>query len=161
MNKIRTVGAILAVLAALAFVQPASANATTTADTPSATSHYTHSEIFRCAVYGQAGINPCFGLEVYTTSTSSQIWINGHVTCYAQQGDIRFTWCGVGGGNGTGTLNIGVNFTIGGVVTGLWERMNIPAGTGTCKTSGSNSNTHGIQSWYNEQIICKDAILPR
>jgi hypothetical protein len=38
--------------------------------------------------------------------------------------------------------------------------MNITAGDGGCSTWGSNSDTHGIQSWFNEEIICKNAILP-
>jgi hypothetical protein len=144
MMKIKSHGAILAVLTGvLAFTAPATANATS----------YTHSEIFRCAIYG--GDDHCFGLEANTTNSSSQIWINGHVTCYPQQGNIIFTWCGVGGGNGTGTLNIGGNFTIGGLVTGLYERMNIPANGFGCTTWGSNSNTNGITGWYNEKVICK------
>jgi hypothetical protein len=114
-------------------------------------STYSHSEIYRCAIYEENDV--CFGLEVYTTNTSTQIWKNGSVTCYPQQGNIKFTWCGVGEGNGTGTLNIGVNFDIGGV-TGLYERMNIPA-SGGCTTWGSNSNVDGIQDWYNEVVQCK------
>jgi hypothetical protein len=119
MKKFKSVGPILAVIAAvLAFAVPATASATTIAGSASASSNYTYSEIYRCAVYTEVGIDPCFGLSVYTTSTSSQIWINGNVTCYPQQGDIAFTWCGVGGGNGTGTLNIGGNFTIGALSLG-------------------------------------------
>jgi hypothetical protein len=115
-------------------------------------STYSHSEIYRCAIYQENDV--CFGLEANTTNTSSQIWINGTVTCYPQTGNIKFTWCGVGGGNGTGTLNIGVNFSIGSV-TGLYERMNIPANGYGCTTWGSNSNIGGIQDWYNEKVECK------
>jgi hypothetical protein len=113
-------------------------------------SSYTMSDIERCVYTNGDTSEACLELDAYTTNTSSQIWINGKVGCGDLFGDTPVTWCGVGGGNGTGTLNIGVNFTFAGV-TGLYERMNITAGGG-CSTWGSNKN--GL-NWFNAEVVCK------
>lgn len=48
-------------------------------------------------------------MQAYATYSQAQVWINGHVSCN-NGGDWLYFWCGVGGGNGTAALNIGVNF---------------------------------------------------
>jgi hypothetical protein len=139
MRKNKLAAAILAVFTgALLFAVPAAANAST----------YTESYINRCATVKSSGTNQCFQLGAYSTYTSTQIWVNGNVDCRSLSGSVDFTWCGVGGGNGTGVLNIGGNFNMPGV-SGLYERMDIKADGKGCSTSGSNSDTGGVTNWWN------------
>jgi len=130
-----------------------SANAATT---------YTWSYINRCATVAGSGNHDCFELGAHSTYSQSQVWINGSVYCHIISGSVKITWCGVGGGNGTGALNIGDNFTFSGV-TGLYERMNLFAGGNVdyggdgpgCSTYGSNSDTRGITNWWNGAMECE------
>ena len=142
MRKIKLAVAAAAVAAGL--LAPSLAAGTANAST------YTISYIDRCAQFGSGpGVYDCFQLGAYSTKTNSQIWINGSVFCRPYSGSVKITWCGVGGGNGTGALNIGDNFTFSGV-TGLYERMDIFAGPDRiCNTWGSNSATKGIIFWFN------------
>ena len=75
-------------------------------------STYTYSHIYRCVFdgdkYNQS--SACFILAAYSTYTQTQVWINGPVYCTPTEGIVNITWCGVGGGNGTGVLNIGDDF---------------------------------------------------
>lgn len=140
----------VAALAVAAFASPLAAG-TAHAST------YSVSYINRCANTNNEIDSNCFQLGTYATYTSSQIWKNGNVFCDNYSGNVQFTWCGVGGGNGTGTLNIGANFNVAGY-TGFYERMNISAGGGGCSTWGSNSNTNGVTHWFNDgPVVCKSA----
>jgi hypothetical protein len=141
-------------LAAVGFA--GQAHASTATAPAAAASTYSLSYIDRCADTNNSYYN-CLELGTYATYTSSQIWKNGNVFCYNYAGNVQVTWCGVGGGNGTATLNIGANFNVAGH-NGFYERMNISAGGGGCSTWGSNSNTNGITSWYNDgPVVCKQA----
>jgi hypothetical protein len=73
-------------------------------------------------------------VQLHTTNTTSQVWINGTVSCTAYGGN-RVTWCGVGGGNGTGTLDTGANFT-GPGGSSYWFRFDLHA-NGTCTVRGN------------------------
>lgn len=92
-----------------------------------------------------------------STYTQEQVWINGNVYCYHTSGSVNIGWHGVGGGNGTGNLNIGCNFTFSGI-TGLYERMSIYAAGVGCSTWGSNSNIGGITDWWNDHVYCEDLL---
>jgi hypothetical protein len=127
--------------------------------TANAATTYSVSYINRCATVSGSQNKDCFHLGAYATYSQSQVWINGSVFCNVYSGNVTKTWCGVGGGNGTGALNIGVNFNMSGV-KGLYERMNILAGGNVayggdgpgCSTWGSNSSK--IQGynihWWND-----------
>jgi hypothetical protein len=145
MRKIQSVIAVAAVAAGML----ASPLASGTADA----STYTLSYINRCAVIQQYD---CFQLGAYSTKTNSQIWINGNVICHPYAGTVHITWCGVGGGNGTGALNIGDNFTFPGATGSYYERMDIFAGPDqVCDTWGSNADGNGIQYWANAALVCE------
>jgi len=121
------------------------------AGTANAALTYTISYIQRCAtVHGSANID-CFKMGTYSTYSQTQVWINGRVFCNPYSGSVTITWCGVGGGNGTGALNIGDNFTFSGV-GGLYERMNIYAGFAGCSTWGSyTTSPNGVTKWWNDR----------
>ena len=142
MRKIKSALAVAAVAAGMlasSLAAAGTANAST----------YTISYINRCAELTNApNVFDCFQLGAHSTYSQSQIWINGTVFCKPYSGSVKITWCGVGGGNGTGALNIGANFNFPGV-TGLYERMDMFAGGAGCETWGSNSATHGIIFWFN------------
>jgi hypothetical protein len=118
-------------------------------------SQYTFSGIDRCATVHLDGVAQCFELGAYSTYTQTQVWINGSVICNRYSGSLGITWCGVGGGNGTGALNIGDNFTLPDATGSYYERMDIFAGGNTfyggdgpgCDTWGSDSDTNGVTSW--------------
>jgi hypothetical protein len=119
---------------------------------------YSLSYIDRCVWIGggQAATNDCFQLGAYSTRTNSQIWINGKVWCHTYHGNVNFSWCGVGGGNGTGTLNIGDNFTFPHATGSYYERMNLFAGPDQkCDSWGSNSDVNGITTWYTDASGCE------
>src|ERR1700730_1973427 len=143
MRKIRSAVAVAA-LAAGVLASPLAAG-------PANASTYTISYIDRCAVMkGAPGNVDCFKLGAYSTKTNSQVWINGTVFCVPYRGSVTITWCGVGGGNGTGALNIGDNFTFP-RIGGLYERMDIFDGPDRiCDSWGSDSDTNGIWYWFND-----------
>ena len=143
MRKIRSAVAVAAVAAGV-LASPLAAG-------PANASTYTISYIDRCAVMkGAPGNVDCFKLGAYSTKTNSQVWINGTVFCVPYRGSVTITWCGVGGGNGTGALNIGDNFTFP-RIGGLYERMDIFAGPDRiCDSWGSDSDTNGIWYWFND-----------
>ena len=149
MRKIKSIGAILAMLAGvLVLAAPTAANA---ANAANAESVYTTNSIQRCLF----GTNLCMTLQAFATYSSTQIWINGHVSCSQAGNAATITWCGVGGGNGTATLNIGVNWNWPSLrANGLYERMNIKANHGGCATWGSNANIDG-NSWFNGELTCE------
>jgi hypothetical protein len=157
MRKIKSAVAAAAVAVAVAAGMLASPLAAGTANA----SIYTISFIDRCAVVSLNGSGgdlqtDCFQLGAYSTKTNSQVWINGNVICHPYQGSVHITWCGVGGGNGTGTLNIGDNFTFPGATGSYYERMDIFAGPDKiCNTWGSNSFGNGIWQWGNVNGICE------
>jgi len=126
------------------------------AGTANASGTYTYSYIDRCASVAGQGTD-CFELGAYTTATTSQIWINGSVSLSPYLGSVTVTWRGVGGGNGTASLNIGADFNLP-YHTGLYERMNIGDLVGICSTNGSNADsggTHGITGWWNVGVGCR------
>jgi hypothetical protein len=132
--------------------------------TANAESVYTVSYINRCMDVKANNLIPptfrdyCYHLGAYSTYSQTQIWVNGQVSCYNYNlnsgGDVNgrtnITWCGVGGGNGTGTLNIGANVTYSGIKGSYYERMNIYSGGAGCSTWGSNSAVNGIWTWWND-----------
>jgi len=157
MRKIRPAVAAVAVFAGIlaSLLNAGTANA----------SVYSVSYINRCAAKKVSSntIPPtiadyCYHLGAHSTYTQTQIWINGTVSCYNYNlnigGDVNgtthITWCGVGGGNGTGTLNIGANVTYSGIAGSYYERMNIYSGGAGCSTWGSNSHVNGIFAWWND-----------
>lgn len=143
MRKIKLAVAAAAVAAGL--LAPAFA-----AGTANAALTYTISYIQRCAtVHGSANID-CFKMGTYSTYSQTQVWINGRVFCDPYSGSVTYSWCGVGGGNGTGALNIGINFTFSGI-GGLYERMQIYAGFAGCSTWGStHTSPNGVTRWWND-----------
>jgi hypothetical protein len=73
--------------------------------------------------------NPEVFIDLHTTNTGTQIWINGTPSCFSYNG-AKTTWCGyVGSSNGTSKLEVGFNFN------GLWYRFDIPA-SGNCSVRG-------------------------
>jgi hypothetical protein len=87
---------------------------------------------------GEAGYTT-FG--TYSTYSQTQIWINGQVTCSATPGWAAVSWCGVGGGNGTAKLNIGVNLK--GRNWTAYSRANLYANAVGCYVWGGTSNGGG------------------
>jgi hypothetical protein len=134
--RIKSVGAILAVLVGvLTFTAPTAASAApTAAKSPSNISVYNYSWQDDC-LYNDDEY--CAFLEVYSTYSSTQIWINGTVACVTSSSAMAISWCGVGGGNGTATLNVGMNVV--GAILGQdyeWFRMNIYANGAGCYNWG-------------------------
>jgi hypothetical protein len=146
MRKIKSAVAAAAVAVAVAAGMLASPLA---AGTANAATTYTVSYIQRCATVSGSANKDCLKMGAYSTYSQTQVWINGTVFCSPYSGSVNIGWHGVGGGNGTGALNIGCNFTFSGV-GGLYERMNIYAGGSGCSTWGSNSDTNGITRWWND-----------
>jgi hypothetical protein len=145
MSRIKSAAVILAAVAGLL----AASGAAGAASAAPAASVYTTSSMTRCFD------TQCVHFQAYTTYSASQIWINGHVTC---GGSIiaNITWCGVGGGNGTAYLNIGLNWNVPAWdAYGLYERMNIVSGGGGCTTYGTNSDVGIINTWSNENLVCE------
>src|ERR1700678_2707145 len=159
MRKVKLAAAILAAVTGL-LAAPGVASA---ASVKPAESVYTTSSLTReflafepclqnvCTLDGQVHF------QVYSTYSASQIWINGHVSC---SGDgavpVTVTWCGVGGGNGTSVLNVGVNWQVlEWDAGGLYERMDLLAGHGGCTTWGTNGTVGLIYSWSNEDLVCE------
>jgi hypothetical protein len=147
MRKIKSVVAAAAVAAGML----ASPLAAGTANAANAALTYTISYIQRCATVSGSANKDCFKMGTYSTYSQTQVWINGRVFCNPYSGSVTYSWCGVGGGNGTGALNIGINFTFSGV-GGLYERMNIYAGFAGCSTWGSSSpKINGYDfHWWND-----------
>jgi hypothetical protein len=56
-------------------------------------------------------VNADIAVQAYTTinNAHTQIWLNGAVKCLNPYGG-SITWCGLGGGNGTYVLNVGMNY---------------------------------------------------
>jgi hypothetical protein len=153
MGKIRSAAAVLAVVAGL-LAAPSAALAASAAP---AESMYTTSSIDRCFQEFN-GDFACVDLQAYSTYSASQIWINGHVNCQGQGPSIQITWCGVGGGNGTAALNIGVNWNdINFGAYYMYERMDILAGHGGCTTWGTNKPVGLILWWFNDSLTCEAA----
>lgn len=150
MRRIKRAASVVAVVAGILapILAAGSANAST----------YTISFIDRCARVGPSSGDlrtDCFQLGAYSTYTQTQVWINGSTICHPYQGSVNITWCGVGGGNGTGALNIGDNFTFPGATGSYYERMDIFAGDAGCGTWGSNSDGNGIYQWGTTDGICQ------
>ena len=126
---------------------------------PAQASTYTISSYERCLNYvnGLNGKYYCVRIQVHTTNTSSQIWINGSTSAYYSGEAPKITWSGLGGGNGTGKLNVGINWSWPGLSGSFWMRLYIPA-SGGCSTSAYNANVAGA-SWFNPAggITCKAA----
>jgi hypothetical protein len=152
MRRIKS-AAVVAAAAAGLLAAPGAAGASSTR---AAESVYTTSSMARCFT---AIINAeCVNFQAYTTYSASQIWINGHVACSWSGGPypVDITWCGVGGGNGTAYLNIGVNWNVPAAnASGLYERMNIVAGGQGCTTFGTNSTVGDVGDWWNGSLVCE------
>ena len=147
MNKIKSAAAAMALGAGM-LASPV-ALGTAHANT------YTISYIDRCAVYiSSPPVSDCMQLGTYSTYSNSQVWKNGNVFCKGYKGHVTITWCGVGGGNGTGALNIGDNFNFSGA-DGLYERITMFAGGGRCEIWGSNTDTNSLIDWLTGATVCE------
>ena len=123
---------------------------------------YTHTDMVRC--YHVVADEACVEIFANSTYSGSQVWINGSVHCYLWYNALlgsneqHLDWCGVGGGNGTATLNIGINWTDafeGASIPYLYERIDIPAsGSETCTSWGSNGTYWEVQLWSNYYFVC-------
>jgi hypothetical protein len=149
MKRMKAAAVALAAAAGLLAV-PIAANA---AVAPPAESVYTKSSLTRC--FADQIFDGCVYFQAYTTYSATQIWINGNVYCKGEgfDGDpaapADVTWCGVGGGNGTGFLNIGVDWNVPAWdAYGLYERMDIVSGKGGCTSFGSDKPIGDITYWY-------------
>jgi len=162
MTKIKLTAAVLAAVTGL-LAAPAAANA---AGARPAESVYTTSSMTRafssfipCGAHGEdlCTVSSSVHFQVYSTYSASQIWINGHVSCSGGgYVPVNVTWCGVGGGNGTAVLNVGVNWNVPAWgASGLYERMDILANNGGCTTFGSNSIVGAIAFWDNWELACQ------
>jgi hypothetical protein len=153
--------------AAVVFASAIAAAATLslTATTANAKSVYTHTDMVRCYYSGWPAYHQaCVEIFANSTYSGSQVWINGNVRCYLYPnvnlgaGQQTLDWCGVGGGNGTATLNIGINWTDAGEgssISYLYERIDIPAsGSETCKSNGSNGKYGVVWNWSNAYFVC-------
>ena len=150
MSRIKLAAVILAAVAGL-LAAPAAASAA-----PAAAKVYTTSSMTRC--FTNLVTSECVHFQAYTTYSATQIWINGHVSCSwsGSPYPVNITWCGVGGGNGTAYLNIGLNWNVPAWnAYGLYERMNIVSGGRGCTTNGTNSKVGSISSWYNGGLTCE------
>jgi hypothetical protein len=128
---------------------PAAANA---AVAKPAESVYTESIVTRC--FADHLLEGCVYFRAYSTYSATQVWINGSVYCKGEgfDGDppapADVTWCGVGGGNGTGFLNVGVNWNVPAwKANGLYERMDIVENGEGCTTFGSDEPIGDITYW--------------
>jgi opacity protein-like surface antigen len=154
MSKLKSAAAILAMVAA-AVAAPSAAMA---ASAKPAESVYTSSSMTRCFERNDLSNPDCVHFQAYSTYSATQIWINGHVSCSWSGTDstVDITWCGVGGGNGTAYLNIGLNWNVPDWdASGLYERMNIVSGGEGCATFGTNSKVGQITTWYNKSLVCE------
>ena len=161
MKRIKVAALALAAAAGL-LAAPAAATAATTRP---AESVYTISSMNRCFNNDPASlleVVECIHFQAYTTYGATQIWINGHVTCKLQTilnglVPVDITWCGVGGGNGTGYLNIGVDWNVPDWhADNLYERMDIVSGGAGCTTPlGTNSSVGDIYGWSNKDVTCQ------
>src|SRR3977135_895331 len=118
MRKIKSAVAALAVAAGLLTASLAAAGVANA-------STYSISGIDRCASVGSSASHRCFELGAYDTFTQTQVWIKGNVWCRGYTAGMGIGWHGVGGGNGTGALNIGCNFTMADASGGFYERMDL------------------------------------
>jgi hypothetical protein len=149
MTRMKAAAVAVAAAAGLLAV-PIAANAAVA--TP-AESVYTKSSLTRC--FADQIFDGCVYFQAYTTYSATQIWINGNVYCKGEgfNGDpaapVDVTWCGVGGGNGTGFLNVGVDWNVPAwKASGLYERMDIVKNGEGCTTSGSDKPIGKITYWY-------------
>jgi hypothetical protein len=132
MRKIKSLGAILALLVGvLAFAAPATANAATMRP---AESVYTMT-FYEYCLYSQS--EWCAQVNTMSTYSATQVWVNGKPWCDVSSNALAVSWCGVGGGNGTATLNIGMNL-VGSILggEGEWFRVNIYANGAGCHQWG-------------------------
>jgi hypothetical protein len=154
MCKIKSAAAVLALAAGL-LAAPSAASA---ASARPAESVYTLSGLDRYAADNDGVDWAAVSLSAYSTYSATQIWINGHVSCtwWSTGVEEDITWCGVGGGNGTATLNIGINWEIPAWnAYNLYERMDILAAGGGCTTWGTNSPVGSIYNWANDNLECE------
>lgn len=109
--------------------------------------------IFDDYAYNAAGEYGYATFGTMSTYTSTQIWINGTVHCSATESWAAVSWCGVGGGNGTAHLNIGVNLESRNWTA--YARANLYANAAGCYVWGGSSNggsftaSWGANSTYN------------
>jgi hypothetical protein len=97
----------------------------------------------------------CVEMGIHTTSTATQIWINGKVSCIAKAG-FAISWCGVGGGNGTATLNFGMNVVGQGLGGGYdWFRMNLYANGAGCYRWWGGPNSQNFLTGFGAVSACE------
>jgi hypothetical protein len=154
MRKIKLVAMALAAAAGL-LATPAAASAARAA---SAESVYVKNYMTRC--FADQLLVGCVYFQAYATYSATQVWINGSVYCEGEGFDgnppapVDVTWCGVGGGNGTGFLNVGVNWNVPAWdANGLYERMDIVSGGEGCTSFGTGSDVGKITYWYTKDKV--------
>jgi hypothetical protein len=134
MRKIRSVVAVLAVVGGLLATPITAASASVS--TASAATTYTLSNFGLCDTVGcdYAWVS----LNVYSTYSYSQVWINGTVDC-EHGGQWVTSWCGKTN-NGESYLNVGENW-VGPDISGYeWYRLNIYANGAGCRFWGTTYN---------------------
>lgn len=160
----KNMGRLLALIVAVVAVA-LSVTAGNAANAANAKSVYTHTEIIRCQISGRP-TNGCIDIFTNATYSGTQIWVNGNVQCIPTSfdGKARTTWCGVGGGNGTATLDVGANWTDS--EGNFYQRVNIPANGNTgisgnwpatnngkgCSSNGSNTD----EIWQTPYFVCNN-----
>jgi hypothetical protein len=161
MRKIKLAAAVLAAITGLLAAPGAAGAATVRPDSGVYTSSSITREFYNayheCGTQGLCRQGGSVHFQLHTTYTASQIWINGSVAC-SSGGDVTsdVTWCGVGGGNGTADLNVGMNWNVPSwSASGLYERMDVYADDYGCDTYGTNSQVGGIASWANGTLTCE------
>ena len=152
MKRIKLAAMALGLAAGLA----AAPSVAATASVRPAESVYTVTTVNRC--FSDQIYSECVYFQAHTTYSSTQIWINGNVSCHwsGSYTAVDITWCGLGGGNGTGYLNEGVNWNVPGWnANGLYARMNIVSNGGGCVEYGNDSKIGSITYWYNGTYQCE------
>jgi hypothetical protein len=160
MRKIKLAAAVLAAITGLLAAPGAAGAATVRPDagvyTASSVTRafYTHYTPCSQGLCNQSG---WVHFQLHTTYTASQIWINGSVSCSkGAPVTVNITWCGVGGGNGTADLNVGLNWNVPAwSASGLYERMDVFADDVGCSVGGTNWEVGEIGSWANTELSCE------
>jgi hypothetical protein len=158
MRKTKLAAAALTAFAGL-LAAPGAANATIAkpeyVNTTSSMSRY-------FAAFEECGANVCtltdwVHFQVYSTYSASQIWVNGTPKCTSGGAvPVTTTWCGVGGGNGTAVLNVGIDWQVlDWDAGGLYARMDLLADGQGCTTQGTNSDVGLIYAWATHDLDCE------
>lgn len=156
MRKTKSFAAALAAAVGMLLASPVTASTASTASTArpastGSTAEPAQSEGYTYTEYDLQGTLPdgyetFGGLDFYSTNDENQIWINGKVNCWVEY-DWTYSWCGVGGGNGTAVLNTGINLVAPG--RSWYFRVDAYANGAGCYAWGSSN----LKVWNSD---CED-----